>query len=347
MTARRWISAGWLIICSFSTLAGCATEGVGSWYSPIATVPPVLETDPVPSRADAADDAAIWIHPEDPASSLIVATDKQTGLLVYGLDGKQRQYLPVGNTNNVDLRTGAWGNADMTLVAASSRFPSELVLLTLDHESGELTVRARHDVDLREPYGICMYQDADQQPYVFLNGTHGGLVQYSVDPDYAITELRRTTVRSQPEGCVADDETGVLYLGEERRGIWRMSADPEDSFDRDLFDRVGAGHLIADVEGLAIYDGPRKMLIASSQGNNSFAVYDLATAEHLLSFRVSGHETVDNVSDTDGVEVTSVSLPGYPRGLLVVQDGYNTKPTANQNFKFVSWSEILEIIDPE
>jgi 3-phytase len=42
----------------------------------IATV----ETDPVPSSGDAADDPALWIHPTEPASSLIVGTDKDAGL---------------------------------------------------------------------------------------------------------------------------------------------------------------------------------------------------------------------------------------------------------------------------
>ena len=51
------------------------------------------------------------------------------------------------------------------------------------------------------------------------------------------------------------------------------------------------------------------------------------------------------MSDTDGIEVTPVSLPGYPDGILVVQDGYNTFPDANQNFKIVSWSEVLRMFD--
>jgi 3-phytase len=96
-----------------------------------------------------------------------------------------------------------------------------------------------------------------------------------------------------------------------------------------------------------LYHGPRKLLIASSQGNNSFAVYDLSTSEHLLSFHVAGDAVVDDVSDTDGVEVTAVSLPGYPQGILVVQDGSNTKPSANQNFKIVSWGDVLEIIEQQ
>jgi 3-phytase len=348
VTGARNLRVALLSICSLLALAACTTSRpfLGPYHLE-HRVPPAAETTPVASGADAADDPAIWIHPVDPGASLIVATDKQSGLYVYGLDGAERQYLPIGRTNNVDLRTAPWGDDDLTLVAASSRRPSELLLLTLDHHSGELKLRERHRVRLGEPYGICLYQDTNQQPYVFLNDTDGTYVQYAVDPDYGISEVRHWQLRSRPEGCVADDDEGTLYIGEEDRGIWQMSANPEDPARLDLLDAVGRGHLFADVEGLALYHGPRKLLIASSQGNNSFAVYDLSTSEHLLSFHVAGDAVVDDVSDTDGVEVTAVSLPGYPQGILVVQDGYNKKPSANQNFKLVSWGDVLEIIEQQ
>jgi 3-phytase len=336
-----------VLVCSLSLLSACTTLGSIGWSRLMQSVPPAVETDPVPSRMDAADDAAIWINPADATSSLIVATDKQSGLLVYRLDGSRQQFLRLGHPNNVDLRTGAWGNADLTLVAASGRRPSELLLLTLDHATGRLELQRRHEVDLREPYGLCLYQDADREPYVFLNSVDGALVQYAVAPDYTISEVRRTRIRTQPEGCVVDDAEGLLYIGEEGHGIWRMSARPEDDVDRELLDEVRNGHLVADIEGLALYDGPRKLLIASSQGNDSFAVYDVATSTHLASFRVGGIKRIDDVTDTDGIEVTAVSLPEYAHGMLVVQDGHNSDPPENQNFKIVSFSDVLAIIDQE
>jgi myo-inositol-hexaphosphate 3-phosphohydrolase len=46
-----------------------------------------VETEPVPHSADAADDAAIWIHPTDPSLSTVLGTDKVEGggLGVYDL----------------------------------------------------------------------------------------------------------------------------------------------------------------------------------------------------------------------------------------------------------------------
>ena len=60
-------------------------------------------------------------------------------------------------------------------------------------------------------------------------------------------------------------------------------------------------------------------------------------------------EAVDSAEDTDGLHVVSVPVgPRYPRGLLVVQDGSNRAPDAseaNQNFKLVSWADVLGALD--
>lgn len=329
-------------------LHGCTgVNPFRSTYHLAHRVHPVAETAPVVSAYDSADDPAIWINPGDPASSLILGTDKRSGIYSYELDGSVRQYLPLGNTNNIDLRHAPWGRDDQTLVAASGRFPSELLLLALDHASRELRLVARHRVALREPYGICLYRDEAQQLYVFLNSTDGSFAQYAVDPQFGIAEVRRFKMRSQVEGCVADDAAGVLYIAEEDRGIWRMSANAGDPDNRELLDSVRGEHLTADVEGLALYHGPRTLLVASSQGDNSFAVYDTETGEHLLSFHVVGDARTDGASDTDGIDVTAVSLPGLPQGMLVVQDGRNTQPDAHQNFKILSWSDVQRLIDQQ
>ena len=60
------------------------------------TVTATVETEPVPHSGDSADDPAIWIHPTDPAQSMIIGTDKHGGLAVYDLAGAQLQYLADG-----------------------------------------------------------------------------------------------------------------------------------------------------------------------------------------------------------------------------------------------------------
>ena len=90
--------------------------------------------------------------------------------------------------------------------------------------------------------------------------------------------------------------------------------------------------------------------MASSQGNHAYVVYD-RTPPHAYrgTFRVGEAGAVDGVEDTDGLHVVSAPLgPRYPMGLLVVQDGVNLAPDgaeANQNFKLVSWRDVLDALD--
>jgi 3-phytase len=140
------------------------------------------------------------------------------------------------------------------------------------------------------------------------------------------------------------------------------------------------GRLIADVEGLTLYLKPlgKGYLLASSQGNSTFAVYDRALPHaYRGSFRIvegrarpifnqaSGPDSnqvsgpIDGVSETDGIDITSASLgPGFERGLFMAQDGENTEPLAakqaqgetkkpHQNFKIVPWSAIAEALGLE
>ena len=53
---------------------------------------------------------------------------------------------------------------------------------------------------------------------------------------------------------------------------------------------------------------------------------------------------IDAVTHTDGLDVFSGALPGYPRGILTVQDDGNPKSGQDQNFKVVSWSDIEQAL---
>lgn len=90
-------------------------------------------SEPVASANDAADDAAIWVHPTDPARSLIIDTDKKKGLEVYDLSGKRVQTLPDGRMNNVDLRYDfPLGGQNIAIVAATNRTDKTLALHGVD-----------------------------------------------------------------------------------------------------------------------------------------------------------------------------------------------------------------------
>jgi 3-phytase len=104
---------------------------------------------------------------------------------------------------------------------------------------------------------------------------------------------------------------------------------------------VGENGLTAHVEGLTIYHAVqgRGYLIASSQGNNTFKVYERAGENrYLLTVDPKGGR-IDDVNDTDGICVTSCpTSQQFAQGLFIVQDGENAG--GNQNFKLYAWEDI-------
>ena len=315
-------------------------------------VPAAAETAPVRRYGDAADDPAIYV-PSDPAGTpLILGTDKREGLAVYNLDGELLQMLPVGRVNNVDLLTGVTlGDATRDIAAASNRSNNSIALFeVVDGRVGHL---GDLPTSLDEVYGLCMY-GSTSGAYVFINDKDGRYQQYRLawrgeQPDARL--VREFRLPSQPEGCVADAEAGRLYMGEEAAGIWETAAEPDGAPPRRIISLSDA--LVADVEGMDIYRrgtgeaGKRRLLVVSSQGSDSYAVYDLDDEYRLVAaFSIAADLAagIDGVSETDGLAVSAAALPGYPRGMLVVQDGRNRMPDAPQNFKIVDWRAIEALL---
>jgi len=316
-------------------------------------VHPLLETSPVPSDDDAADDPAIWVNPADSGASIVLGTDKRSGLAVYDLGGDEVQFLQRGRLNNVDLRAGiAIGGERSTLAVASNRSSQAIDIFTISAQ-GQVEFALEVPLTLADPYGICMGVDEAGQAHVFVNSTDAEYQHWHLNPgDRLEPELRGSwKLDSGPEGCAVDDATWTLYLGEEEHGVWFMPADAARVGEMRLLDAIASGRLVADVEGVDVYRGPAGefLLVVSSQGDNSFAVYDLASDNRYLgSFRIAASEQggIDGAEETDGIAVTSVALgDAFPRGLLVVQDGINEAPRANQNFKFVSWADVEQALE--
>ena len=303
---------------------------------------------------DAADDPAIWVDPTDRARGVIVGTDKQAGLYVYDLAGRQLQYLRGGKPNNVDLREGFPTPAGpRVLVAASDRGRrgAGAALFLLDPMTLKLTFWAAVPVDLAEPYGLCLGR-RDEAFLMIVNGTDGQVRQMRVAAGPTgkpvLTEERRFSVATQPEGCVVDDRRGRLYLGEEGRGIWRFEIG-QGSAVADLIAQAPSAMLVPDVEGLALLeDGTGAFLIASSQGDSAFAVWrvDGATPDYQGRFSVVAYGGIDAVTGTDGVAAFGGAVGGFSNGLVVVQDDVNEgSKGARQNFKLVDWREVRRALN--
>lgn len=308
-----------------------------------------LETTPVPSADDAADDPAIWVNPADPERSVVMGTDKAGGLAVYDLSGRQLQYLPDGQMNNVDVRDGfGLAGSEVALVTAGDRSDNSIAIYRIDPATLTLQdVAARVIHPGIETYGSCMYRNPQTGAlYYFVASEEGQVEQWELFAAGTRVDGRRVrsfVVGSQTEGCVVDDQARSLYLSEEAVGIWRYAADPDGGSARTAVDSTASGQLVPDVEGLALAAAPdgTGYLVASSQGDNSFALYRRDGDNRFVGkFRVSAGQGVDGVEETDGIDVTTAGLGSrFPSGLFVAQDGSNDD--GNQNFKFVPWGAVV------
>jgi 3-phytase len=322
------------------------------------TVKPSAETEPADSYGDAADDPAIWVDRNNPARSVIIGTDKKLGLNVYDLTGKRLQTVPDGRMNNVDLRDGFMlGGAPTTLVAATNRTTKSISLYRLDHASRRLSSVADGTLasGLEDPYGLCMYHSAKSGDFFVLanDSVDGKLRQWKLverNGKVGIEAVRDILVGSQAEGCAADDELGNLFIAEEDVALWKYSAEPDGGDARTAVDKIGAGRLTADAEGVSIYYGSqgKGFVILSNQGEDNYAVYRREGANEFVGkFHIIANEAlgIDGASETDGLDVVSAPLgAAFPMGLLVVQDGRNLMPAERQNFKLVSWKDVIEAL---
>ncbi|ONI85782.1 hypothetical protein ALI144C_11715 [Actinosynnema sp. ALI-1.44] len=114
-----------------------------------------------------------------------------------------------------------------------------------------------------------------------------------------------------------------------------------------LFDDAEGGNADADDPAIWVNErDPSRSIVfatASSQGDNTFAAYDLP-GRYRTSFQVKYGN--DLVQESDGAAVIDTGLgPRSPHGLLVVQDGDNSgEPRDSTNFKFVRWDDVSHAI---
>jgi 3-phytase len=344
---------------AFGLAAGAPANAGSAAKAGAHTVHAVLETPPVETWGDAADDPAIWVNPRDPSRSVVIATDKNLGINVYDLDGRLIQSLRDGRMNNVDVRDGLIVDGKpRTIVAASNRTDKTIALYWLDPATRKLSSAGDAvPTGLSNPYGFCMYADASGI-YAFVNNGDDGLYRQwriTAAGGKAVAEkVRDFTVGSQAEGCAADDETGALYVNEEDVALWKYSAKPDGGDARTKVDGVdGPNGLVADLEAVEVWAGRdgKGYIVVSNQGADSYAVYrregDNAFVG-LFHIVADPERGIDGVSETDGLDVVSANLgPKYPQGLLVVQDGRNLAPRERQNYKYVSWKDVAESLGLE
>jgi 3-phytase len=336
---------------------------VGAWLvSAPADIQPAVRTDRV---TDDPDDPAIWVHPSDPALSLILGTNKvmapKGAVVVFGLDGKTRQTVAgLDRPNNVDVEYGIEvGGRRIDIAVATERLKGQLRVFRVSAEgigditsAGNTRVFADRSGERAAPMGVSVYRrPRDGAMFAIVSSKNGPrenyLGQYRLSDD-GHGRVKATFVRyfgaysgaAEIEAVAVDDALGFVYYADENDGIRKYHADPDARDAGRELAHFGRRGFKANQEGIAIYaraDGTG-YLVCTDQlpGSSEYRVY-LREGE---PGRPHDHERVVKVvrggaDSTDGLEVTSRSLgPKFPGGMMVAMN------SGGKNFLVYRWEDV-------
>ncbi|MDB9309469.1 5'/3'-nucleotidase SurE [Aphanizomenon sp. CS-733/32] len=292
--------------------------------------------------------------------------------------------------NNVDLQYGfTLGGQKVDIAVASDRNNDKLAIFKINPNSTNgnylenitdsnaatifqgLPFATPYSASTRSAYGLALYRSpVTNDYYVFtsrrvtgdiaqlkLVDKGNGKIGYEVVRSFTIPSPTTAGASAQTEGMVADQETGFVYIGQEDVGIWKFDAEPNGGSTGKLIEKVkaeGGKNLTNDVEGLTIYYGKNGTgyLLASSQGDNTFAAYTREGNNDFLGrFGVGNNGGIDSVQESDGADVINLPLgPNFPNGVFITQDGANDPATIvngeniSSNFKLVPWENIANAL---
>jgi 3-phytase len=311
-----------------------------------------------PARYDT-DDPSIWINRANPAASLVIGTDKDAdgALYVYDLAGKIQPDKVVRGLlrpNNVDLAYDvalAGKRADIAIV--TERHAHRLRAFRLPDmapvDGGGIPVFEGEIA--RDCMGIALYtRPSDGALFAIVSRSEEGAPQEGYLHQYRLVDDGTGTLRGlfvrrfgkwsgkkEIEALAVDNELGYVYCSDERHGIRKYHADPlaEDA-DKELacFGTTGFAN---DHEGISFYtfpDGTGYILVSNQQAD-TFRIFPREGApgrphEHALitSIRVTAH-------DSDGSDVTTAALPGFPGGLFVAM-------STDRTFHYYAWDDLVK-----
>ncbi|HRE03252.1 MAG TPA: phytase, partial [Ilumatobacteraceae bacterium] len=322
---------------------GIDVEAIPS-VAPVIETPAAdrIDIDDLDARGRDLDDPAIYLNATDPAKSFVITTEKDAGFTSYDLNGTEIESSPDAaiRYNNVDLIYGfELDGTAVDLAVFSDRENDTLAVYRIDAAtqtlvdvtSAELldsafTIFGEDDGEATA-YGLATYKSIkDGKSYAYVTQADGAQVaqlELIDNGDGTVTaEVVRTILLPVPagddaedyqsEGIVVDQETGRLYVVPEGEiGILRYSAEADGGQDYAVVQPIDQAFFTPDVEGLSIYYGEdgEGYLIASSQGDNTFAVFSrTGNNAYLGSFVVGSEGGIDGVQETDGIDIFSGPL---------------------------------------
>src|SRR6218665_358345 len=318
-----------------------------------AAVKPIVITEKV---FDDSDDPAIWINPSNPDSSLIIGTDKSHengGLYAFYLNGKidrRRTVTGLHRMNNVDIAYQLQlGDTMIDIAVATERDMNTIRVFSLPDmkplDGGGIEVFKNDSA--RAPMGIALYTRPSDKAIFAIVGRKSGpaegyLEQYLLKDNgkgmvtgEMVRRFGKYSGKKEIESIAVDNELGYVYYSDEQLGIRKYYADPQKG--NDELALFGLGQFREDNEGISIYKFPdgTGYILVSDQSAGRFNVYPREgdkgnpnTHALIVSIPVS-------TLQSDGSDVTSTSLPGFPGGLFAAMSEGGV-------FQFYSWKSLAE-----
>lgn len=315
---------------------------------------------------DDPDDPALWIHPSDPARSLILGTNKvkapMGAVVVYGLDGQLRQTVAgLDRPNNIDVEYGLPVRGEPTDIAvAAERLQGQLRIFRVNADgltditsTGNTRVFTDRTGEQAAPMGVSLYRrPKDGAIFAIVapkNGPSDGyLGQYRLSDD-GQGRVKATFVRylgvfsgkGEIEAVAVDDALGHVYYADEGDGIHKYQADPDHPAASAQLAHFGRDGFQGDREGIAIYarDDGTGFVVCTDQikGNAEYHIHrregepgNPHNHDRLLKVVRGGAD------ETDGLEITSRPLgPLFPRGLMVAMN------SSGKNFLVFNWDSVM------
>lgn len=317
---------------------------------------PTITTERVKHDSD---DPAIWINPLDSTHVIIVGTDKggdtgDGGLYAFNLFGKIIDSVrPLKRPNNVDIAYGLQlDGKSVDIAVCTERLANSIRVFSLPDleaiDNGGIPVFETETDSLRDPMGLALYTNPlDKKIYAIVgrktgptDGTY--LWQYLLEDDgngHVKATLKRRfgfySGKKEIESIAVDNELGYIYHSDEQYGIHKSYAHPDSSnVELALFGRTG---FTSDIEGISFYkmnDGTGYILVSDQQASK-FRVFPREGSignphEHpeLKVIKLS-------IVESDGSDLTSRTLPGFPHGLFVAM-------TDDGTFQLYKWEDLAE-----
>ena len=317
-------------------------------------IKPAIVTEPVTFDTD---DPAIWIHPTDPTQSLVIGTDKggdmgDGALYVFDLKGKEVKRKTVRNIkrpNNVDVAYNFLLNGvKMDIAVCTERNTNSIRVFQLPDmqavDNGGIPVFENEP--FRSPMGVALYTNpVDGKIYAIVGRKSGPtdgtyLWQYLIEDDghgraigKFVRKLGNYSGKNEIESIAVDNELGYVYYSDEGVGVRKYFVHP-DSTTREL-GLFGSSGFADNHEGISIYklQGGTGYILVSDQQANKFHIFPREGTNDSIHHHPCIKTILSSTVESDGSDVTSVSLPGFPHGLFVAM-------SENKTFQFYRWEDI-------